>query len=114
MNNNNSRQTRVTANIPASYYLRGIQGEGHITDMSVGGIGLEVKQLFVLDDLIRIKFKLPTGDNQEIEFWGIVKNVNGSILGVKYEEISNDAVEAINHYMSSQLLRLGKSAKENF
>jgi len=112
--NSNIRQTRVTANIPATYYLRGIQGEGHIIDMSVGGIGMEVKQLFVLDDLIRIKFRLPSGNNEEIDFWGIVKNVNGSILGIKYEEISNDAVESINRYMSNQLLTLGKPAKENF
>ena len=112
--NPTTRQTRVTANLPATYYLRGIQGEGHITDMSVGGIGLEVKQLFVLDDLIRIKFKLPTSDPVEVDFWGVVKSVNGSILGVKYEEISNEAVEAINHYMSSQLLKLGKPAKESF
>lgn len=115
MNSNNAlRQTRISVNIPATYFLKGSQGEAHIVDMSVGGIGLEVKQLFVIDDLIRIKFTIPGSDGIDVDFWGIVKNVSGGVLGIKYEEISNDSMEAISQYMGTSLLKMGKAARESF
>lgn len=114
MSDSQLRQTRISANIPASYFLKGFQGEGKILDISMGGIGMEVRQIFVPGDLMRIKFRLPGNDAPEVDFWGIVRSVSGNILGIKYEEIANSDIEAINHYMGSALLKLGKSTREEF
>lgn len=41
------RATRIPVNIKAVYYLKSSQGEGRIVDISTGGIGMEVRQIFV-------------------------------------------------------------------
>lgn len=108
------RPTRISVNIKTTYTLKGFQGEGHIVDISTGGIGLEVKQIFVLGDLVRLQFRFPNGPGEEVDFWGIVKNVNGSIIGLKYEEISKENVDKIDNYVASLLVQNGRDAKENF
>jgi len=107
------RATRISVNIKASYVLKGSQGEGHIIDISTGGLGLEVKQIFVAGDLVRVIFKLPPNFKDEVDFWGIVRNVTGNIVGLKYEEISKENTEKIDRYVSTLILQSGKDSKEN-
>ena len=107
------RPTRISVNIKAAYTLKGSQGEGNIVDISTGGIGIEVKQIFVLGDLIRVIFHIPDQHNDEIDFWGIVRNVTGNLIGLKYEEISKENMEKIEHYVSSLILQTGRNARES-
>ena len=108
------RATRIPVNIKATYFLKNFEGEGRIVDISTGGIGMEVKQIFVVGDLIRIVFRIPDITNPEIEFWGIVRNVNGSLIGINFEEISNENREKIDKYVASLLLQSGKGGKETY
>jgi c-di-GMP-binding flagellar brake protein YcgR len=107
------RPTRIPVNLKATYYLKDMQGEGRIIDISTGGIGMEVKQIFVVGDLVRIIFRLPD-QGSEIDFWGIVRNVNGNIVGINFEEISNENRERIDRYVASLLLQSGRPPKESY
>ncbi len=108
------RATRIPVNIKAVYYLKNFEGEGRIVDISTGGIGMEVRQIFVPGDLVRIVFRLPDQSNNEIEFWGIVRNVSGSLIGINFEEISNENREKIDRYVANLLLQSGKSGREAY
>lgn len=108
------RPTRIGVSIKATYMLKNSQGDGLLVDISTGGVGLEVKQIFVLGDLVRVMFRLPTSPNEEIDFWGIVRNVNGNVIGLKYEEISKGNVDKIDNYVASLLLQNGRDSRENY
>lgn len=108
------RQTRIAVNLKANYILKNCEGEGTIVDISAGGLAIEVKQIFVIGDLVRIIFRLPDSSNQEIDIWGIVRSVNGSVIGMKYEEISNDNVEIVDRFVANLILQSGRNAKEPF
>ncbi|MCX7821143.1 MAG: PilZ domain-containing protein [Brevinematales bacterium] len=108
------RATRIPVNIKAIYYLKNSEGEGRIVDISTGGIGMEVRQIFVSGDLVRIVFRIPDQSNVEIDFWGIVRNVTGNLVGINFEEISNENREKIDKYVTNLLLQSGKGAKESF
>ena len=108
------RATRIPVNIKASYYLQDSEGEGRIVDISTGGVGMEVRQLFVAGDLVRIVFKIPDTTNAEIDFWGIVRNVTGNLVGINFEEISNENRERIDRYVGNLILQSGKNARETF
>ena len=90
------RLTRIQVNLRATYYLKGIEAEGQLVDISSGGVGLEVKQIFVEGDILRIKFQ---AGERLIDFWGIAQNVVGNFVGVKYEEISNDTITDMCKFM---------------
>ncbi len=106
------RPTRISVNIKASYMLKGFQGDGHIVDISTGGLGLEVKQIFVVGDLVRVIFRIPDAHNEEIDFWGIVRNVTGNVIGLRYEEISKENTEKIDKYVSNLILQSGREFRE--
>jgi c-di-GMP-binding flagellar brake protein YcgR len=108
------RPTRIQVNFKANYTLKNCEGEGHIVDISTGGIAMEVKQIFVVGDLVRIVFRLPDSNNDEIDFWGIVRSINGSMLGIRYEEISNENIEKLEHFVTDLILQAGRNARENF
>jgi len=108
-NNRLIRDSRLPVNIPVVYFLNNKEGAGTIVNMSVSGIGMEVKQSFIEGDLIRIMFKIT---DVVIEFWGIVKNVEGNRLGVKYEEISTNSMDEINNYICNMLIKARKSSFE--
>ncbi|MEJ5284265.1 MAG: PilZ domain-containing protein [Brevinematia bacterium] len=108
------RATRIPVNIKAVYYLKSSQGEGRIVDISTGGIGMEVRQIFVPGDLVRIVFRIPDQTNAEIDFWGIVRNVTGNLVGINFEEISNENREKIDKYVANLLLQSGRGAKESY
>jgi len=108
------RPTRVNVNIKASYSFKGFEGEGIILDISSGGVGMEVKQIFVPGDLVKISFRVPHPVDENVEFWGIVRNVNSNIVGIQYEEISKETKEKIERYLGFILLRTGKPPKESY
>ncbi|MGC8765939.1 MAG: PilZ domain-containing protein [Brevinematia bacterium] len=108
------RATRIPVNIKARYYLKNFEGEGRIVDISTGGIGMEVRQIFVPGDLVRIVFRIPDSTNAEIDFWGIVRNVTGNLIGINFEEISNENRERIDRYVGNLLIQSGKSAREDY
>jgi c-di-GMP-binding flagellar brake protein YcgR len=108
------RPTRISVDIKATYMLKGFQGEGRIIDISTGGIGMEIKQIFVLGDLVRIISRLPTSQNEEIDVWGIVRSVSGNMIGLKFEEISKENIEKIDRYVASLLTQSGKAAREDY
>jgi len=106
------RLTRVNVNIPAVYTLKGSEADAAVVDISSGGVGLEVKQIFVVGDIVRVKFRLT--DGRLIDFWGIVRNVSNNFVGIKYEEISNEAREALDDYVGRMLLQQGLAAREQY
>lgn len=108
------RPTRVQVNIKAIYSYKGCEGEGTIVDVSTGGLAMEVKQIFVPGDLLRIRFRLEGISAQEIDIWGIVKSVNGTLLGIKFEEVSNENLEKIDHYVTTLLTQKGLPEREPY
>ena len=108
------RATRIPVNIKAVYYLKGSQGEGSIVDISTGGLGMEVRQIFVVGDLLRVIFRIPDAKNEEIDFWGIIRSVSGNSIGINYEEISHENSEKIDRYVSNLLLSNGRTSRESF
>ncbi len=108
------RPTRIGVNIKASYTLKNCEGEGIIVDISTGGLAMEVRQIFVIGDLVHVIFRLPDTNNDEVDFWGIVRTVNGNMLGVKYEEISNENIEKLDRFVTSLILTAGRQAREPF
>lgn len=108
----NLRPTRVQVRAEATYYLKGSEAKGLIVDISEGGIGMEVKQIVVAGDLIRVKFNTDSG--YTIDFWGIVRNVTGNFIGIKYEEISNESRKQIDNYVTDLLRSRGLSKREFF
>jgi hypothetical protein len=108
------RPTRVGVNIKSTYTLKGFSGEGNITDISTGGVGIEVKQIFVIGDLVRVSCRLPEMQDGDIDFWGIVRNVSGNVVGLKYEEISKDTMDKIDKYVGILILKAGRNNRENF
>jgi|GEM_PF-982609 len=108
------RPTRIQVNIKALYSYKGCEGEGTIIDISTGGLAMEVKQIFVPGDLLRIRFRLEGVSATEIDIWGIVRSVNGTLLGIKFEEISNENREKIDQYVTHLLSQKGLPEKEQY
>jgi len=108
------RPTRIGVNIKAIYSYKGCDGEGTIVDISTGGLAMEVKQIFVPGDLLRIRFRLEGVSAQEVDIWGIVRSVNGTLLGIKFEEVSNENLEKIDQYVTSLLSQKGLPERENY
>lgn len=108
------RPTRIRVNIKCLYSYKGCEGEGTIVDISTGGLAMEVKQIFVPGDLLRIRFRLEEVSVIEVDTWGIVRSVNGTLLGVKFEEVSNENLEKIDHYVTSLLSQKGLPERERY
>ncbi len=109
---NKLRLSRVPVNIEATYYLRNIKGQCTIVDISEGGVGIETNQLFVVGDLVRLVFNL--SDDLHIDMWGIVRNVNGTKVGIEYEELPYEGRESIKRFVANLLIQLGKNKYEPF
>ncbi|URA09820.1 PilZ domain-containing protein [Thermospira aquatica] len=108
------RPTRIKVSIRAVYNYKGCEGEGTIVDISTGGLAMEVKQIFVPGDLLRIRFRLEGVSSTEIDTWGIVRSVNGTLLGIKFEEVSNENLEKIDKYVTSLLAQKGLPERESY
>ena len=109
---NKLRLSRVPVNIKATYYLKKTKGECRITDISEGGVGIETNQLFVEGDLVRLIFDLD--EDLHIDMWGIVRNVNGSKVGIEYEELPFEKRERLKRFITDLLIKLGKSKYEPY
>jgi hypothetical protein len=108
------RLTRIQVYIKGTYELKGNRGDCNIVDISEGGIGLSVRQTLVPGDLVHVNFRIPLGKEEDVDFWGIVRNVNNNIIGLKYEEITHDNIDRIDGYVSLLLNQSGKMSKEDF
>ncbi len=105
------RLTRISVNIPATYVLKGHEAEGKIVDISSGGIGMEVRQIFLVGDLIQIHFPTDVG---QIDFWGIVRRISGNTIGIQFEEISKEQEENLENFVSSLLHERGLRNQEMY
>lgn len=109
------RLTRIDVRIPVTYTWKGVQADGTVVNISSGGVGIEVKQIFVVGDIIRVQFKLKTEKmNDDVDFWGIVRNVNNGQIGVKFEELSNENREKLEDYVGELLRERGLSQRESY
>ncbi len=108
------RPTRISVTIPTIYSYKGCEGRGNIVNISTGGLAMEVKQTFVEGDLLRIRFRLPEVSSEEIDVWGIVCSVNGPILGIKFDEVSNENRRRIDDYVTLLLGEKGLSPTEEY
>ncbi len=66
----------------AVYELKGIQAACEILDISSTGLKMRVKGLLYKDDKVNIKL------DKQI-FPSVVMNVNGNIIGVRFEQLSD-------------------------
>lgn len=105
---NKLRLTRIPVSIRAEYQYKGNKGPCIILDFSEGGIGIETKQILVEGDLLRVVADLPKGIHLDI--WCVVRNVQGTKLGLEFEEISNANREALHKYVYA-LLETNQKAK---
>lgn len=105
------RLTRIPVNIPATYSLKGHESEGKIVDISSNGLGMEVRQIFVIGDLIRIQFATTT---DAVDFWGIVRRISGGTIGIQFEEISKENEEKIEEFVNDLLREKNLRKQENF
>ena len=110
-NDNPLRLTRINVSIPAVYSWKGSTAEGIIVDISSGGMGIDVRQIFVIGDILRVQFR---AGEKLVEFWGIVRNVVGNNIGVKFEEISNENLEIIEKLVDDLLRARGLTSHEGY
>lgn len=112
INQQNDRNTRVDVKIDAFYSYRGNTAQGLVTNVSISGIGMEVRQIFVPGDLLKITLKLSA--TEEVVFWGVVKNVMGYNIGIQYEEISDSNLEKIKEFVAKKLVERGLAPREKY
>ena len=110
--NDTLRFTRIPVSIRAEYQYKKNKGQCIILDFSEGGIGIETKQIFVEGDLIRVMADLP--NNSHIDIWCVVRNIQGMILGLEFEEISHAQREALQSYIYALLENKDKNKYEKF
>lgn len=109
------RATRIPVNIDAVYEFKGIKGKCTIIDISETGMKVEVKQIFVPGDILKITFPIRyEGKPFTIEAWCIVRNSSGNEIGVEYDELSNENKRKLISYVESLLLNYGKGKYEPF
>ncbi len=109
------RLTRIDVKIPATYTLKGQQSEGLIINISSGGIAMEVRQIFLIGDILRLQFKLPGNKVQpEVDFWGIVKNVQHGQIGIQFEELSHEMGQLLEEYVNDMLRSRGLTQRESY
>lgn len=109
------RLTRIDVKIPCTYTLKNQQSEGLIINISSGGVAMEVRQIFVIGDILRLQFKLPGNKIQtEVDFWGIVKNVQHGQVGVQFEELSNEMAQVLEGYVNDMLRSRGLAHRESY
>ena len=112
----NTRSTRIKVNnIKANYVYKDSSGDGVIVDMSTTGLAMEVRQIFLPGDLLRVQFRIVGigGENVEVDLWGIVRNITGHTIGLSYEEVSNNNLDHINHFVNTMIQKLGRNARES-
>ena len=97
--NGNLRFTRIPVSINAEYQYKKNKGPCLILDFSEGGIGIETKQIFVEGDLIRVIADLPGKNGGHLDIWCVVRNVQGTKLGLEFEEISHAQREILHSYV---------------
>ncbi len=108
------RPTRVEINIPARYTYKDCEGTGTIVDISTGGIAMEVKQIFVPGDLLRVRFRIEEVSATEIDVWVIVCSVSGTTIGCKFDEISQENREKIDRFVTRLLQARGFAPMEEY
>ncbi|MFN4245032.1 MAG: PilZ domain-containing protein [Brevinematia bacterium] len=109
------RPTRIPVTLEATYEFRGTKGKCIITDISETGMRLEVKQIFVPGDVIKVSFPIVYQEKPlMMEAWCIVRNTSGNEVGVEYDELSNENKRKLMSYIESLLLRYGKSKYEPY
>lgn len=112
---NKLRAARVPVNIDAVYEFKGIKGKCTIIDISETGMRIEVKQIFIPGDIIKVTFPiLYESKTFTIEAWCVVRNSSGNEIGVEYDELSNENKKKLITYVETLLLRHGKSKYETF
>lgn len=109
------RASRVPVNIEAVYEFKRMKGRCTILDISETGMKVEVRQIFVPGDIIKIVFPIVyEGKPFTIEAWCIVRNSSGNEIGVEYDELSNENKRRLIAYVENLLLRHGKGKYETY
>ncbi|MCX8096256.1 MAG: PilZ domain-containing protein [Spirochaetes bacterium] len=112
---NKIRASRIPVSIEAVYEFRGFKDRCTIIDISETGMRLEVRQILLPGDVIKVTFpiiydKIPLN----IEAWCIVRNSSGNEIGVEYDELSNENKRKLISYVEQLLLKHGKSKYEPY
>lgn len=81
---NRRKNTRFQIDVDGYYYTGGKWIKCKIYDLNLDGAGLSLRQFFVKDDPIKLKFGI---DAEESMFDTKVVNVNGPRIGVQFEGI---------------------------
>ena len=70
-----------------------------LQDLSTGGAGIKLQQIFVTGDIIRLKFGF-RDDQRVVE--ATVANVNGTRIGVKFsvDPLTQDFLKSVNSAIS--------------
>lgn len=107
------RATRIPVNIDAVYEFKDIKGRCTILDISESGMKLEVKQIFVPGDTLKVTFNITFQQKPyTIEAWCIVRNSSGNEIGVEFDELSNENKKRLIGYVEELILKHGKSKHE--
>lgn len=78
---NRRKNTRFEVDVDGYYYYRDKWVKCKIYDLNLNGAGLRLNQIFVRDDIIKLKF----GIKDEINtFEAVVSNVNGPRIGIQF------------------------------
>ncbi|MGB9621358.1 MAG: PilZ domain-containing protein [Brevinematia bacterium] len=107
------RATRIPVNIEAIYEFKGVKGKCTILDISETGMRLEVKQILVPGDILKVTFNIVFQQKPyTIEAWCIVRNSSGNEIGVQFDELSNEKKKILIGYVEELVLKYGKSKQE--
>jgi hypothetical protein len=83
------RHYRKPVKLDGDYSRDGVKveiGTIEVTDVSMGGLGMRIVQRHSLKpgDIVRVSFELDDGPRSQIARNAIVRNVNGSLVGVEF------------------------------
>ncbi len=110
------RFSRVPVNIEAEYELKSLKDKCTIIDISQGGMRIEVRQVLVPGDMIKIKFHifLPKAGREEIEAWCVVRSFSGDEAGLEFDEIPYAKKDLLMEYINHLLILYGKEKREPY
>ena len=106
------RHTRISAEYKATYTLGDITGEGFITDISEGGVAMRTSQPFVVGDEPKISIKIT--DKLILEFTGVVRGIQGDILGIQIKEIDSEMKERFLSHINGIIRLMNRQRFETY
>ena len=95
---------RLPVNFPATFVAGGVNGQGLVVDISIGGCSFHTEAQLAEGNILRMVLQVPNETHPVNLQAAIVRSIRSGRAGVEFLEFENGERERLQHFMRGLIL----------